>query len=307
MRDSSGRNIDYLRISVTDRCNLRCVYCMPEAGVPMIDHGEILSLEEIDLLAGLVNSVLGLRKIRVTGGEPLVRKGIVSLVHNLSKIAETTLTTNGLLFPGFADDLAEAGLSRVNLSLDSLDDEILARVTRKSVTLADTERAIRAAREAGLEPVKVNCVVLEGINTGELRDMVEWADARGVFIRFIEHMPMKGSSCGYFSRDEMLNVLGPAEFLGTRGTEGVYRTEDGKEFGIIAPVCSDMCASCTRLRLTADGLLLPCLTGGTPLDLKGMLRSGTDRLKIMSEIERLTLEKPLKGSCGGVRMWRIGG
>ncbi len=307
MRDSHGRNIDYLRISVTDRCNLRCVYCMPETGVPMLSHDEILSLEEILSIAQLTASVIGLRKIRVTGGEPLVRKGIVSLVKGLSEIAETVLTTNGLLLPDFADSLAEAGLSRVNISLDSLNDAVIARVTRRNVTLRQIEKAIHAAKKAGLEPVKVNCVVLKGINTGELSEMVKWAGDIGVVIRFIEHMPMEGSSCQYFSGNELLRVLQPHTFMGSQGTAQLYRTPEGNVFGLIAPVCTNMCSSCTRLRLTADGDLLPCLTGGQPLHIKRMLRSGSTHEEIRREIEKLILEKPLKGRCGGVRMWRIGG
>lgn len=307
MRDSQGRKIDYLRISVTDRCNLRCIYCMPEAGVPMLGHDEILSLEEILTIAQLTDSVLGLRKIRVTGGEPLIRKGIVSLVRGLADIAETVLTTNGLLLPEFSESLAEAGLSRVNISMDSLKDAVISRVTRRNVTLKQTEKAIHAAKKAGLEPVKVNCVVLKGINTDELPDMVKWAGDMGVVLRFIEHMPMEGSSCAYFSGDELLRVLQPHTFTGSEGTAQLYRTPEGNLFGLIAPVSTNMCSSCTRLRLTADGNLLPCLAGGKPLQIKEMLRSGNDNGDIRREIEKLILEKPLKGRCGGVRMWRIGG
>lgn len=307
MKDSQGRNIDYLRISVTDRCNLRCIYCMPETGVPMLGHDEILSLEEILEIAQLTDSVLDLRKIRVTGGEPLIRKGIVLLVRGLAEIAETVLTTNGLLLPEFAESLAEAGLSRVNISLDSLNDGVIARVTRRNVTLKQIEKAIHAAKRAGLEPVKVNCVVLKGINTGELSEMVKWAGDMGVVLRFIEHMPMEGSSCKYYSGDELLRVLLPHKFIGSEGTAQLYRTPEGNVFGLIAPVCTNMCSSCTRLRLTADGSLLPCLAGGKPLHLKEMLRSGSDHEEIKRKIEKLILEKPLKGRCGGVRMWRIGG
>jgi len=307
MKDSAGRNIDYLRISVTDRCNLRCIYCMPETGVPMLDHHDILSLEEIAILAGIVNSVAGLRKIRVTGGEPLIRRGIVSLVRELANICETVLTTNGLLLPEYAESLAEAGLSRVNISLDSLSDRVIARVTRRDMTLRHTENAILAAKKAGLVPVKVNCVVLKGINTHEVSEMVKWAGGMDVMLRFIEHMPMEGSSCGYHSGDELLHSLEPVEYIGTQGTARLYRMPNGNVFGIVAPVCTDMCSSCTRLRLTADGSLLPCLAGGEPLNLKELLRSGADLEKIREEIVKLVLSKPHKGRCGGVRMWRIGG
>jgi cyclic pyranopterin phosphate synthase len=307
MRDQSGRNIDYLRVSVTDRCNLRCIYCMPESGVPMMSHGEILTLEEIHTLVKVIDSTVGLRKIRVTGGEPLVRRGIVSLVEKLSGLAETLLTTNGMLLPGLAEDLAKAGLSRVNISLDSLDDGVLARVTRRDVSLAEVEKAIAAAVRAGLVPVKINCVVLKGINTGELPDMIRWAANAGVSIRFIEHMPMEGSRCSYFSGDDILGTVGPAEVTGREGTAVYYRTPEGFVFGIIAPVCTDMCSSCNRLRLTAHGRLLPCLAGGEPLDLRSMLRAGAGEGEMKEAVARLVLDKPLKGRCGGVRMWRIGG
>lgn len=307
MRDGTGREIDYLRVSVTDRCNLRCIYCMPEAGVPCMPHSEILRLEEIHQLTLLVHSVLGLRKIRVTGGEPLVRRGVVQLVSKLSSICETTLTTNGFLLPAFAKDLAAAGLSRVNISLDSLRDEVIQRVTRRNVSLDTVENAIDAAKNAGLTPVKVNCVVLEGINTGEIADMIHWAAAKGVVLRFIEHMPMEGSVCGYFSGDSILREAGPVKYLHTSGTATMYETSEGLSFGIIAPVCTDMCRTCTRLRLTAEGELLSCLAGGEALDLKSLLRSGVSEDVIKKEIEELVLGKPRKGQCGGVRMWRIGG
>lgn len=307
MIDAAGRNIDYLRISVTDRCNLRCVYCMPESGVPMMGHEEILTFEEIHAITMLIDSVVGLVKIRVTGGEPLIRRGVVSLVEKLSGIAETVMTTNGFLLAELAPELASAGLSRVNISLDSLKDSVLERVARRGLTLSAVEKAIEAAQAAGLEPVKVNCVVLEGINTGELADMVRWASQKDVLIRFIEHMPMQGSKCGYFSGNDVLDELGPVESLGPDGTAELYLTAEGLPFGLISPICTDMCRACTRVRLTADGLLLPCLTGGEPLDLKTMLRQGTCDKEIMEEIRKLVAAKPVKGRCGGVRMWRIGG
>ncbi len=307
MRDGTGREIDYLRVSVTDRCNLRCIYCMPEAGVPCMPHSDILRLEEIHRLALLIHSVLGLRKIRVTGGEPLVRRGVVQLVSNLSSICETTLTTNGVLLPAFASDLAAAGLSRVNISLDSLRDDVIQRVTRRNVSLDTVENAIEAAKSAGLTPVKVNCVVLEGINTGEIKDMIRWAAAKGVVLRFIEHMPMEGSVCGYFSGERILREAGPVRYLLTRGTAAMYETPEGLSFGIIAPVGTDMCSACTRLRLTADGELLSCLAGGEALDLKSLLRAGVSDEVMGRKIEELVLGKPRRGQCGGVRMWRIGG
>ncbi len=151
---------------------------------------------------------------------------------------------------------------------------MIQRVTRRNVSLDTVENAIDAAKNAGLTPVKVNCVVLEGINTGEIADMIHWAAAKGVVLRFIEHMPMEGSVCGYFSGDSILREAGPVKYLHTSGTATMYETSEGLSFGIIAPVCTDMCRTCTRLRLTAEGELLSCLAGGEALDLKSLLRSG---------------------------------
>jgi len=311
MNDSFGRKIDYLRVSVTDRCNLRCIYCMPESGIPHIPHSDILRLEETLYLTELINSVLDLRKIRITGGEPLVRRGVESLVKGFSALAETVMTTNGILLPELASGLHHAGLSRVNISIDSLRNDTLMHVTRRKVTLSMIEKAIASARENGLEPVKMNCVVLEGVNTGELSSMVKWAMGMGVTMRFIEHMPMTGSICGYVPESEILREiardLGPVERVFTDGTAEMYSTLQGEQFGIIAPVAGEMCAGCTRLRLTAEGELLPCLAGGNSLNLKEMLRTGCSDGEITESVLSLVRGKPHHGTCGGVRMWRIGG
>ncbi len=306
MRDSYGRQIDYLRVSVTDRCNLRCIYCMPESGIPHIDHSSILRLEEIQQLVKLIHDALNLRKIRITGGEPLVRKGIVSLVNTLSSLAETAMTTNGILLPQFAPELNSAGLSRVNISIDSLKDDVITRVTRRDVTLNMIECAIQAAKANNLGPVKLNCVVLKGVNSGELSDMIAWADSMGTVMRFIEHMPMTDSLCNHVPREKILEEV-PAEFIATEGTADMYMTPSGIRFGIIAPVAGGMCANCTRLRLTAEGELLPCLAGGESLNLGKMLRSGSSDSEIISAVHDLVAKKPHHGACGGVSMWRIGG
>lgn len=309
--DGFARKIDYLRVSVTDRCNLRCIYCMPESGVPQIPHSSILRIEEIEKLVVLIDSAIGLRKIRITGGEPLVRKGIVPLVQSISTIAETVLTTNGVLLSDYAADLKAAGLSRVNVSLDTLSDSVMQRITRRDVSLQLIEDSIRDAIANDLNPVKVNCVVLDGVNTGELSDMVEWSENQGATIRFIEHMPMTGSVCGYVSKKEILEELsgklGTATQYSVEGTAEMYKTASGHTFGMIAPVAGGMCATCTRLRLTAEGDLLPCLAGGRSLPLGTMLRSDTPDDVMVSEIVSLVKEKPEFGACGGVSMWRIGG
>ncbi|MCK5785803.1 MAG: GTP 3',8-cyclase MoaA [Candidatus Sabulitectum sp.] len=311
MKDSFGRKIDYLRVSVTDRCNLRCIYCMPETGISHIAHSAILRLEEIQQLVQLIHRALNLRKIRITGGEPLVRRGIVSLVRGISPLAETVMTTNGILFPEFASDLSAAGLSRVNISIDSLKDEVIKKVTRRDVTLRMVEKAIEAAKESNLGPVKVNCVVLKGVNSEEPADMIKWAESMGTTIRFIEHMPMTGSECSYVPEKDVLygitKELGPVKRIATEGTANMYSTLSGTRFGIIAPVGGGMCANCTRLRLTAEGELLPCLAGGESLDLRERLRSGSKDSEIITAVHALVAKKPHHGACGGVSMWRIGG
>lgn len=311
MKDGFGRKIDYLRVSVTDRCNLRCIYCMPEEGIPHINHDSILRLEEIQQLTGLIHQALGLRKIRITGGEPLVRRGIVSLVKGISPLAETVMTTNGIQLPEFASELEAVGLSRVNISIDSLKDEVIRKVTRRDVTLNMIEKAIESAKENNLNPVKLNCVVLKGVNCGELADMVRWATDMGTTMRFIEHMPMTGSVCSHVPHDDILQEvsrdLGSSEFTGIEGTANMYETMSGIRFGIIAPIGGGMCANCTRLRLTAEGELLPCLAGGESLNLRNMLRSGREDGEIISAVHDLVAKKPHHGACGGVSMWRIGG
>ncbi len=311
MIDGFERRIDYLRVSVTDRCNLRCVYCMPESGIPQIPHSSILRIEEIEKLVTLIDSAIGLRKIRITGGEPLVRRGITSLVQSVSAIAETVLTTNGVLLSQYAADLRAAGLSRVNISLDTLKDSVMKQITRRDVTLKIIEDAINAAKANALDPIKINCVVLDGVNTDELSDMVKWSENMGAVIRFIEHMPMTGSVGGFVSKKQILEELatyfGSVKQYSVEGTSEMYETASGHRFGIIAPVAGGMCSTCNRLRLTAEGELLPCLAGGRALQLGAMLRADTADDVMISEILKLVKEKPKFGACGGVSMWRIGG
>jgi len=311
MIDGYERKIDYLRVSVTDRCNLRCVYCMPESGVPQIPHSSILQIEEIEKLVTLIDSAIGLNKIRITGGEPLVRGGIVSLVQSLSLIAETVLTTNGVLLSDYAADLQAAGLSRVNISLDTLSDSVMQQITRREVSLKLIEEAIQNAKANNLDPIKINCVILDGVNTDELSDMVKWSKSQGTTIRFIEHMPMTGSVGGFVSKKRIIKELsanlGAATQYSVEGTAEMYETASGHSFGVIAPVAGGMCASCNRLRLTAEGELLPCLAGGRALQIGTMLRADTADDVIIGEILKLVKEKPEFGACGGVSMWRIGG
>ncbi|HDL85231.1 MAG TPA: GTP 3',8-cyclase MoaA [Candidatus Acetothermia bacterium] len=302
--DRFGRRITYLRISVTDRCNFRCIYCMPASGVSWQPHAEILRYEEIIRVVRAA-ATLGIRKVRLTGGEPLVRDGIVDLVASISDISgieEITLTTNGTLLPHYAKDLAHAGLARVNISLDTLRPDRFRQITRLG-SLNDTLAGIRAAQEAGLVPIKLNAVVMRGINDDEVADLA--AMTKDNFqVRFIEWMPIGTSNVDFGSRfvpgDEVRahieESLGSLEPLREEGPARVYRLSrfpQGGQIGFISTFSSPFCATCNRIRLTADGKLRPCLLSPIEIDVKAPLRAGaTDeeiRRLVLSGIER----KPL--------------
>jgi cyclic pyranopterin phosphate synthase len=309
--DSYGRRIDYLRISVTDRCNLRCIYCMPEEGVPWKSHEEMLTFEEIERFAAAAVQE-GISKIRLTGGEPLVRKGIVEHIARLralTGIEAIALTTNATLLPRMAADLAGAGLARVNISIDSLDPDVYERVTRGG-RLADALAGIDAAFEAGMDPVKINVVVVRSLE----QDLVSFARMtleRPVHIRFIEYMPIGGDTepepgcargsdtsqqawteADHVPSDEILARLvveGAAAGLGALvpvekgdapggwGPAKYYRFEGALgTLGVISPLSHHFCGECNRLRLTADGKLRTCLFSDDELDARTVLRSGTD-------------------------------
>ena len=286
MNDSFNREIDYLRISVTDRCNLRCLYCMPEDGVVRLRHEEILRYEEIIRIAGIAAGI-GVRKIRLTGGEPLVRPGIAGLVEKLSAIdgiEDISLTTNGILLADQAEKLAAAGLRRVNISLDTLDPDKYRRITRNG----DLERVfegLEAAISAGLMPVKINVVAIRGFNDDEILPMAEWALENKLNLRFIEFMPVNDSAfpfgSGFYSSDEIREVLfGRFPDLGPDIIEGsgpaVCWSIPGVcgSLGVIEAVSHQFCGSCNRLRLTSDGKLRPCLFSERELDLVSVLRAG---------------------------------
>ncbi len=297
LRDALGRVVDDLRISVTDRCNFRCVYCMPEEGMTWLPRDEILSFEELTRLASIFVEA-GTRTIRLTGGEPLVRRDLPVLVRMLRGLhpdLDLTLTTNGFLLRRDAQALADAGLRRVNVSLDSLRAERFARITRRDCldTVLD---GIAAAREAGLTPVKVNCVVVRGFNDDEAVDFARMAREQGVHVRFIEFMPLDAS--GEWGRD---SVVAGDELLEAVESEFTMRPRenghdpaqrlafaDGApgELGFINSVSAPFCTRCNRVRITADGQLRTCLFSVTETDLRGPLRSGADD----AELERVIRE-----------------
>ncbi len=301
MKDSHGRTIDYLRISLTDRCNFRCIYCMPEDGVCQIDHNDILRIEEIEELVRIASG-LGIRSVRLTGGEPLVRKGVVDLVDSITKmdgIENVSITTNGVLLPSMAQDLKDAGLNRVNISLDTLDADQFRYVTRVG-NLQDTLDGIESALAAGFNPVKVNAVTVRSLD----QDFLEFAKlsiARPLHVRFIEFMPVGDSEStgidglGWGKQD----VIPSAELLETINARAI---EAGMEplkpavenplgwgparyyefpnalgtVGFISPLSRHFCSECNRLRVTADGKIRPCLFSDDEFDIKSALRTGSD-------------------------------
>lgn len=291
MQDSFHRELRYLRISVTDRCNLRCRYCMPEEGICKQSHADILRYEEITTIASVMAG-LGVRKIRLTGGEPLVRKGLSSLLESLNGIAgieDVSLTTNGLLLEEQLDRLIAAGLRRVNISLDSLNPAVYAHLTRGG-DLARVLRAVELCRERGLSPVKLNVVVIRGMNAGEINDFIRLAEG-GLHVRFIELMPL-GEAAGWSrdhfvdlgavfgGRDDLTPVLtsednsedNAIERAGYSGPCRYFRRkENGGLIGIITPISNHFCGTCNRLRLTADGMLRACLHDNRETDLKPFL------------------------------------
>jgi cyclic pyranopterin phosphate synthase len=301
--DSFQRPINYLRISVTDRCNLRCVYCMPEEGVTLMSHRDILTYEEIYTVAKIAAG-LGINKVRLTGGEPLVRLGLADLVKMLASIEEIddlSLTTNGILLAENAAALKKAGLKRVNISLDTLRPERFREITRCG-ELEDTLKGIAAAHAVGLEPVKINMVVMAGVNDDELIDFARKTIDDGWHVRFIEHMPVIADTPApsrLFSVREMRNRIealgrlepwkvdvgnGPAKYFRLPGAKGTI--------GFITPVTEHFCYQCNRLRLTADGKLRPCLLSEEEIDLREALRSGAYADELKQLIEKAIACKP---------------
>lgn len=276
MRDSFGREINYLRISLTDRCNLRCSYCMPEQGiVNKTEHDEILSLEEVYRIAKAF-AKLGVSKIRLTGGEPLVRKGIVELVERLSKldgVTDLAMTTNGLLLKDMAGPLKDAGLGRVNISLDTLDKSKYKEITRGG-DLKKVLEGIEEARRVGLTPIKINTVLIGGFNDNEIMDFINMTQKENIDVRFIELMPI-GEAADWATKNFISNnkvierakalipvnrddVSSPATYYKLPGAKG--------KVGIINPISCKFCEYCNRVRLTSTGKLKLCLHSNKEID-----------------------------------------
>jgi cyclic pyranopterin phosphate synthase len=292
--DSFGRSINYLRVSVTDRCNLRCTYCMPPEGVPQISHNEILSYEEVRTVVQAA-AELGINRIRLTGGEPLVRAELPKLIRMLSPIEgiqELSLTTNGTFLKKYALELKQTGLSRVNVSLDTLKADKFRYITRLG-KLKDVLEGIAAARKAGLEPVKINTVVMRGINDDEIVDFARMTCEDGWHVRFIEFMPFKGvaefvPSIELRQHISLLGKLEPCAPVIGNGPAMYYRLAGAKgTIGFISPLSElSFCSRCNRIRLTPDGKLRPCLLREDEIDLKMPLRNNAS----MEELKRLILK-----------------
>lgn len=277
MHDCYGRRINYLRISVTDLCNLRCKYCMPEKGIPQKKHQEILRNEDIERIVKAA-ARLGCDKVRLTGGEPLVRKGLIDLIRNLGKIEaikDMGLTTNGILLKKYADDLKKAGLTRVNISIDSLDRSKYADITRGG-NIDDVLEGIRAVKEAGLEPLKINTVLIGNYNDDEIEDFVALTEQENIEVRFIELMPFGEASSWdkehFISNTEVLTKvqsLIPVAQKKQGGVARYYKLPGAKgKVGLISPISNHFCNFCNRIRITADGKLKPCLHSNVELDIK---------------------------------------
>lgn len=303
LKDSFSRPINYLRVSLTDRCNLRCIYCMPAEGIELEPRGEVLSFEEILRLARL-GAARGVRKVRLTGGEPLVRRGVAGLIRSLKAIdgiEEVVLTTNGVLLEREAQGLAEAGLDRVNVSLDSLRPERFARMARLDA-LDKVLAGLRAVEATPMRPIKVNVVLVRGFNDDEILELAELARSRPYEVRFIEQMPFAIGEEEWrpVPSAEVLEAireryeLVPAPTRGpTSGPAQVWRFADGKgAIGIISPMsCSEFCQSCSRLRLTADGQLRTCLLTDTETDLRALLRGGAGDDQVVAAMEAAVAAK----------------
>ena len=304
MTDGFSRPITYLRVSVTDKCNLRCVYCMPEGGLAWLHRDEILTYEEIGEIVSAA-AATGVRAIRLTGGEPLLRRDLHRLVAKIAAvpgIEDVSLSTNGLLLEDQVAALVAAGLSRVNLSLDTLRPDRFEAIARRP-GLDRVLRGIDAAVAAGLAPVKLNCVVMRGSNDDELADFAALTRDRPIFVRFIEVMPVAENlglqRDAYVSSDEILERVaaigalepvggptgnGPARYFAFPGARGAV--------GVISPLSHDYCDRCNRVRLTADGRLRLCLFGDHDLDLRGPLRGGATTEELAGILRSSMLIKP---------------
>lgn len=311
MTDKFGREIDYIRISVTDRCNLRCVYCMPEEGVDSIPHDKILRFQEIIRICRVL-AEKGIHKVKITGGEPLVRKGVTSLIRDLKQIDgidNVTITTNGVLLEDLYDELADAGIDAITVSLDTLDRDTYRKITRRDEA-GRVLRGIQSALKKDRVPLKINCVPVVGVREQQLADIVEMAREHRVHIRFIEMMPIgMGSQFPFVKEDDLRHWLeerfgrfvpcddvpgnGPCHYYSVEGFAG--------RIGFISAVSHKFCHECNRVRLTAEGFLKTCLQYDCGAELKPLLESGCSDEELAEKMIEAIDEKPLGHNFDGAK------
>ena len=301
MIDRCGRNIDYMRISVTDRCNLRCIYCMPASGVQSFRHSDVLSYEEIVRVVRQA-AALGIRHLRVTGGEPMARKGcmeLIDMLHRIPGIETIALTTKAMLLDGRVQEIHDKGLTSMNISVDSLDPDVFREMTRGG-DIQVVLRVIEDALDAGIR-VKINAVPVRGLNDAGLMQVAELARTKGICVRFIELMPLGcgkdltpiptdemiarcRETFGEMQEDDTLHGYGPARYLRPKGFVG--------SLGFISPLSHEFCSSCNRIRLTGDGFLKLCLNHKAGIDLRAMLRGGASDEEIGAAMKEAIAGKP---------------
>ena len=314
MQDAFGRRIEYLRISVTDKCNLRCVYCMPEEGLPWLRRDDLLNYEEVEAIVRVMAG-MGLRRLRITGGEPLVRRELPALVARLAAVPgidDIALSTNAVLLAPIAEELRTAGVTRVNISLDSLRPERIDAIARRPGSHTKIFEGLEAAERVGFDPVKVNVVIMRGRNDDEIEDFARITMNRPWHVRFIEVMPVEENLD--ISADEFVPAL---EMLRRVRRNGQLRPVEGPQgngpatyfrfpgapgtIGVITPMSHNYCERCNRMRLTADGRLRPCLFGSIETDLRGPLRRGEDLIPHIVDTLRIKPERHnlVQGSAAG--------
>ena len=326
MIDQFGRSVEYLRVSITDKCNLRCVYCMPLEGLPWLQRDELLSYEEIEQIVRVM-APMGLERLRITGGEPLVRRDVPELVRLLAAvpgIRDLSLSTNAVLLAEQADALKAAGISRLNVSLDSLREDRVDRIARRPGSYPRIMEGLAAAEEVGFSPIKINVVLIKGENDDEIQDFAEITRKHPWHVRFIEMMPTGAnldlSAQQFISCTEVLHRVreidklepvpgpfgnGPAEYYQFPGAPGTI--------GVITPMSHNYCDRCNRMRLTADGQLRPCLFGDLQINLRDPLRAGEDlALHIRDTLEvkperHYLIQGSDSGSGGLVALSQTGG
>lgn len=327
MADSLNRKIDYLRISVTDHCNFRCAYCMPPEGVKQLQHQDMLTYEEILHVVSVLSKFCGITKIRLTGGEPLVRKGLLTLIEGINQlgtIQDISMTTNGSLLAEQAIHLKKAGLDRVNVSLDTLDAERFSQITYGG-HLSETRNGINSALAAGLLPVKLNVVLTEFLSLLDLEQFIDLIYQQPLIIRFIEFMPI-----GYRGIRAGMTPSEVKRFLSTRGRGRLQPVHSGIQgggpakyftlpgakgaFGFIAPLSDHFCQTCNRIRLTADGRLRACLLSNQEVNIKEALRLGAKEEAIIRLYNEALRQKPVRHQLEinpeqkfGRKMHQIGG